>query len=122
MALQTSVNKAIHQLESGEEGKDNMASNTSKSKWNGVVKQVSERFFYWWGRTLAENPYKVILAVILLSGLATLSLLKFRSESSSWKLWLPDESRHWNIQGGPSGSRPENANILCIIQGGQSVC
>ena len=89
-----------------------MTSNTFTGKWirggSGRVKRLSERFFYWWGRTLAANPYKVILAVILLAGLASLSLLKFSSESNSWKLWLPDESRHWNIQGGPSGSRPEN--------------
>ena len=49
-----------------------MASNQSSSKWSGRVQRVSERFFYWWGRTLAANPYKVILAVIVLAGLATL--------------------------------------------------
>ena len=67
-----------------------------------------ERFFYWWGCTLAVNPYKVILAVVFLVGLATLSLIKFRSESNSWKLWLPEDSRHWNIQGSPSAARAEN--------------
>ena len=65
---------------------------------SGRVKKLLEQFFYWWGCTVASNPYKVILTVILLAGLSTLSLLSFSSESSSWKLWLPSDSRHWNVE------------------------
>ena len=61
------------------------------------VNRLYERFFYWWGCTVASNPYKVILATLLLTGLCSLGLLKFRSEADGWKIWLPEGSRHSQV-------------------------
>ena len=61
-------------------------------KWKMV--HVFERFFYWWGRTVAANPWKIILSTLFVTGLASLGLLNFNSETDGWKLWLPEGSQH----------------------------
>ena len=61
------------------------------------VNRLYERFFYWWGCAVASNPYKVILATLLLTGLCSLGLLNFTSEADGWKIWLPEGSRHSEV-------------------------
>ena len=53
-----------------------------------------ERFFNWWGITVAENPFKVMLGVVLLTAVSLFGLYNFSAESDGWKLWLPDTSKH----------------------------
>ena len=61
-------------------------------RWKMV--HVFEKFFYWWGCTVAANPWKIILATLFVTGLASLGLLNFKSETDGWKLWLPEGSHH----------------------------
>ena len=63
-----------------------------------IAIQIFENFFYWWGRTVASNPYAVILPCLLLTGLCSLGLLNFSSEADGWKLFLPEGSRHLTVQ------------------------
>ena len=43
---------------------------------------------------MASNPWKVILTTIAFTGLCSLGLLNFSSETQAQKLWLPDDSRY----------------------------
>ena len=61
---------------------------------NWKLAHVFETFFYWWGCKVSENPWKIILACLFVTGLASLGLLNFSSETDGWKLWLPEGSRH----------------------------
>lgn len=60
--------------------------------------RLLENFFYWWGCKVARNPYKVVLASLLMVGLCALGLLNFKSEADAWKLYLPDGSHHSTVQ------------------------
>ena len=61
---------------------------------NWKLAHVFETFFYWWGCKVSENPWKIILSCLVVTGLASLGLLNFSSETDGWKLWLPEGSRH----------------------------
>ena len=63
-----------------------------------IVVQSLQRFFYWWGCTVAQNPLKVILATLLITGLSLLGMLNFSSEADGWKMYLPEGSRHSRVQ------------------------
>ena len=62
------------------------------------MSQKTEKFFHFWGTTVASNPWKVILATVALTGLCSLGLLNFTSERNAWRVWLPEGSRFSIIQ------------------------
>ena len=47
---------------------------------------------------MALNPWKVILATLVIVCFSSLGLLKFTSEADGWKLYLPEGSRHSIVQ------------------------
>ncbi len=57
-----------------------------------------ERFFNWWGQTVAKHPWKVIFATLIITGVSLIGLINFNSEADGWKLWLPDDSKHIELQ------------------------
>ena len=65
---------------------------------NGKVNQFFERVFYSWGCTVASNPWTVIAATLLITGLGSLGLLGFSAETNAWKMLLPEGSRYWKNQ------------------------
>ena len=65
---------------------------------NGKVNQLLERLFYSWGCIVASNPWKVIAATLLVTGLGSLGLLNFSAETNAWKMLLPEGSRYWKNQ------------------------
>ena len=76
-----------------------MASKTSNGSVvvdadDGKASHLFERFFYWWGRTVASNPWKFIAATLVMTGLGSLGLLDFKAETNGWKMWLSEGSRY----------------------------
>ena len=63
-----------------------------------IVVQSLQRFFQWWGCTVALNPLKVIFATLLITGLSLFGMLNFSSEADGWKCYLPEGSRHSKVQ------------------------
>ena len=63
-----------------------------------IVVQSLQKFFHWWGCTVARNPLKVILATLLITGLSLFGMLNFSSEVNGWKIYLPEGSRHSKVQ------------------------
>ena len=51
-----------------------MAGGDEISKTGGRVNRCLERLFYWWGCIVASNPWKVILATLVITGLGALGL------------------------------------------------
>ena len=69
------------------------------ARWGDkIVIQSLQRFFLWWGCTVALNPLKVILATLLITGLSLFGMLNFSSEADGWKCYLPEGSRHSKVQ------------------------
>ena len=65
-----------------------MASKTSNGSVvvdadDGKASHLFERFFYWWGRTVASNPWKFIAATLVMTGLGSLGLLDFKAETTA---------------------------------------
>ena len=60
--------------------------------------EIFENFFYWWGCTVASNPFIVIVPCLIFTGLCSLGFLNFSSEADGWKLFLPEGSRHLVVQ------------------------
>ena len=77
-----------------------MASKTSNESGDDgkAAHDAFERFFYWWGCTVASNPWKFIAATLVITGLGSLGLLDFKAETNGWKMWLPEGSRHKTVQ------------------------
>ena len=65
---------------------------TKCSNWS--VARMFDRFFYWWGCTVALNPWKIILSTLLVTALTSHGLHYFSIETDGWKMWLPEGSRH----------------------------
>jgi Niemann-Pick C1 protein len=51
-----------------------------------------ERFFYWYGKTIAKYPAVFIGLSIMIVGLSSLGLMKLRMENNGIKLWIPEDS------------------------------
>ena len=69
-----------------------MAGSNLSKRMQTISRKVNgfyETFFYWWGCTVATNPYKVILATLLLTGLCSIGLLNFTSGTNCIKIGLP---------------------------------
>lgn len=67
-------------------------SNPILHKVKKVIVGNIERFFYWYGYTIALNPWKFILACFSISAVCSLGLLKFHQEKNPMNLWIPPDS------------------------------
>ena len=53
--------------------------NVIRMCWSTVIFFSLERLFLWWGKLVTRRPYPVILVCLLLTALASLGFLNFRS-------------------------------------------
>ena len=67
---------------------------TSAKCSNWSVARMFDSIFYWWGCTVALNPWKIILSTLLVTALTSHGLHYFSTETDGWEMWLPEGSRH----------------------------
>ncbi len=51
-----------------------------------------ERFFYWYGKSIARFPALFICLSFGLVGLCSVGILKMRMENNGIRLWIPEDS------------------------------
>ena len=59
------------------------------SQW---IVQRLEDVFGWYGGCVARRPLLAIASCVLVTGLALVGLLRYRTENNAFKLWIPDNS------------------------------
>lgn len=57
----------------------------------GVI-YCMERFFFWYGRLVADWPITFVLACVLLTTVSGFGLMFFTEESTGTKLWIKEDS------------------------------
>ena len=52
-----------------------------------------EKFFFWYGKTISKYPAFFIVLCMIITGVASLGLMKMKMENNGLKLWIPHDSR-----------------------------
>ena len=58
---------------------------------NWIVTKL-EDVFGWYGRFVASHPFMMILVCFVVTGLACIGMVRYRTENNAFKLWIPDNS------------------------------
>ena len=56
-----------------------------------MVKML-EDMFAWYGSFVARRPLTMISVCLIVTGLAMIGLMNYRTENNRFKLWIPDNS------------------------------
>jgi len=91
---------------------------TKVSNW--IVSKL-EDVFGWYGRFVASHPFIMILSCFLVTGLACIGMIRYRTENNAFKLWIPDNSDFvtnyaWLEENSPPDIR-FNSLILAVDDG-----
>ena len=61
-------------------------------KVSHLIVSKLEDFFGWYGRFVASHPFIMIVACFVVTGLAGIGMVRYRTENNAFKLWIPDNS------------------------------
>ena len=51
-----------------------------------------EDVFGWYGGFVARRPVTMMISCLLVTGLALIGMINYRTENNAFKLWIPDNS------------------------------
>jgi len=68
-----------------------------------------------YGKHVATHPFKVAVGCLLITGLATVGLLRWKTENNVYRLWVPDSSHFLRDYNWLEENKPEDIRFNSVI-------
>jgi len=82
---------------------------------SGLIVESLEEAAASYGKSVATHPVKVALGCLLITGLASVGLLRWKTENNVYRLWVPDTSHFLRDYNWLEENKPEDVRFNSVI-------